>query len=85
MRKHSHKTHMCTQGRHISHNHVVFLGDYMKCKTQVAAYGHRTFALIPSIVTLPAPTPEALRFLNFLRNFWSETDRVSLKNWSFPG
>ena len=26
-----------------------FLGDYMKCKTQVEAYGRRTFALIPSM------------------------------------
>jgi len=25
----------------MSHHHNVFLGDYMKCKTQVAAYGPR--------------------------------------------
>jgi len=48
-RKHSHKTHICTQGMYMSHNHTVFLCDYMKCKTQVAAYGHRTFALIPTM------------------------------------
>jgi len=46
MREHSHKTHICTQGRHMSHNHTVFLGNYMKCKTQVAAYGRWTFALM---------------------------------------
>jgi len=33
----------------MSHNHGVSLDDYMKCKTQVAAYGRKTFALIPSM------------------------------------
>jgi len=33
----------------MSHNCKVFLGDYMKCKTQVVAYGRKTFALIPSM------------------------------------
>ena len=64
----------------MSHNHIVFLGDYMKCKTQVTAYGRRTFALIPSIVTPQPLGPEALRFPNFLPKFWDETDRVSPKN-----
>jgi len=48
MREHSRKAHICTQGKHMSHNHTVLLDDYMKCKTQVATYGRRTFALIPS-------------------------------------
>jgi len=33
----------------MSHSHQVFLDDYMKCKTQIAAYDRRTFALIPSM------------------------------------
>jgi len=49
MREHSHKTHICTQGRHMLHNHTVFLGDCIKCRTQIAAYGRKTFALIPSM------------------------------------
>jgi len=61
-REHSHKTHICTQGRHMSHNHIVFLGDYMKCKTQVVAYGRRTFALVPPIVIPSAPRAGCVTF-----------------------
>jgi len=37
------------KAQHMSHYHNLFPGNYMKCKTQVAAYGRKTFAQIPSM------------------------------------
>jgi len=63
--EHSHKTHICTQGKHMSHNHIVFLDDYMNARLRLR----------------PMPLgPEALRFPNFLLKSRGEMGRVSPKN-----
>jgi len=69
----------------MSHNHEVFLGKYMKCKTQVMAYGLRILALIPSIVSFLVLRTASTTFSYFLLNFWGETDRVFPKNWPLSG